>query len=102
MTIVIMLSLVGSVIFTFVSVSKPLIRLSGALEKMASGALKIEIPGANRGDEIGDVAKTVVVIHENAEQKTRDEAAAKADQYKHAAAQRKAVLVRLADTFESA
>jgi methyl-accepting chemotaxis protein len=102
MAIVMMLSLVGSVIFTFVSVSRPLTRLSGALGKMASGALNIEIPGANRGDEIGDVAKAVVVISENAEQKARDEADAKAHQDKHAAEQRKDDMIRLADTFETA
>jgi methyl-accepting chemotaxis protein len=102
MAIVMMLSLVGSVIFTFVSVSRPLTRLSGALGKMATGALNIEIPGANRGDEIGDVAKTVVVISENAEQKARDEADAKAHQDKHAAERRKDDMIRLADTFETA
>jgi methyl-accepting chemotaxis protein len=102
MAIVMMLSLVGSVIFTFVSVSRPLIRLSGALGKMASGALNIEIPGANRGDEVGDVAKTVVVIRENAEHKAREEADAKAHQDKHAAEQRKDDMIRLADTFETA
>ena len=100
--IVMMLSLVGSVIFTFVGVSRPLIRLSGALRKMAAGELNIEIPGAARGDEVGDVAKAVVVIRENAEQKARDEAEAKAGQNRQAAEQRKADMVRLADTFETA
>ena len=100
--IVMMLSLVGSVIFTFVGVSRPLIRLSGALRKMAAGELNIEIPGAARGDEVGDVAKAVVVIRENAELKARDEAEAKAGQNRHAAEQRKADMVRLADTFETA
>ncbi len=102
MEIVMMLSLAGSVLFTFVDVSRPLTRLNGALGKMAAGELNIEIPGANRGDEVGDVAKTVIVIRENAEQKARDEAEAKANQDKHAAQQRKADMVRLADTFESA
>jgi methyl-accepting chemotaxis protein len=102
MAIVMMLSLVGSVIFTFVGVSRPLTRLSGALGKMAAGELNIEIPGAARGDEVGDVAKTVVVIRENAEQKARDEAESKAGQDKQAARQRKADMVKLADTFETA
>jgi methyl-accepting chemotaxis protein len=100
--IVMMLSLVGSVIFTFIGVSRPLIRLSGALGKMAVGELNIEIPGAARGDEVGDVAKAVVVIRENAELKARDEAEAKAGQNRQAAEQRKADMVRLADTFETA
>jgi methyl-accepting chemotaxis protein len=102
MAIVMMVSLVGSVIFTFLGVSRPLIRLSGALGKMAAGQLNIDIPGAARGDEVGDVAKTVVVIRENAEQKARDEAEAKIKQDQIAARQRKADMVRLADTFETA
>jgi methyl-accepting chemotaxis protein len=101
-TIAMMVSLVGSVIFTFVSVSRPLMLLNGALGKMAIGELNIEIPGGNRGDEIGDVAKTVIVIRENAERKAKTEAAAKANQDKHAAERRKADMVNLADTFETA
>ena len=102
MTIAMMVSLIGSVIFTFVSVSRPLTLLNGALGKMAIGELNIEIPGGNRGDEIGDVAKTVIVIRENAEHKAEAEAAAKAGRDKHAAEQRKADMIKLADTFETA
>jgi methyl-accepting chemotaxis protein len=100
--IVVMLSLVGSVIFTFVGVARPLMRLNGALGKMAAGELNIEIPGANRGDEVGDLAKTVIVIRENAEQKARNEAEAKVSQDQRAAEQRQADMIKLADTFETA
>ena len=102
MAIVVMLSLVGSVVFTFVGVARPLIRLNGALGKMAAGELNIEIPGANRGDEVGDLAKTVMVIRENAEQKARNEAEAKVNQDQHAAERRQADMIKLADTFETA
>ncbi len=100
--VVIMLSLVGSVIFTFIGVASPLTRLNGALAKMAAGELNIEIPGSTRGDEVGDMAKTVVVIRENAEQKARDEATAKIMQDELMAKQRKADMIKLADSFESA
>jgi methyl-accepting chemotaxis protein len=60
------------------------------------------IPGAGRGDEIGDLAKTVTVIRENAEQKARDEADAKIRQDQIAAQQRKADMIKLADNFETA
>jgi methyl-accepting chemotaxis protein len=102
MAIVVMLSLVGSVVFTFVGVARPLMRLNGALGKMAAGELNIEIPGANRGDEVGDLAKTVMVIRENAEQKARNEAEAKVNQDQHAAERRQADMIKLADTFETA
>jgi methyl-accepting chemotaxis protein len=102
MATVVMLSLLGSVVFTFVDVSRPLMRLNAALGKMAAGELNIEIPGANRGDEVGDLAKTVIVIRENAEQKAKDEAEAKVNQDHYAAERRKADMIKLADTFETA
>ncbi|HLX16518.1 MAG TPA: HAMP domain-containing methyl-accepting chemotaxis protein [Bradyrhizobium sp.] len=102
MATIVMLSLAGSVIFTFIGVSRPLMRLNAALGKMAAGELNIEIPGANRGDEVGDLAKTVIVIRENAEQKAKDEAEAKVNQDQYAAERRKADMIKLADTFETA
>ena len=77
-------------------------RLNGALGQMAGGNLDIAIPGADRGDEIGDLAKTVTVIRQNAEQKARDEAEAKITQDQVAARQRKAEMIKLADDFEGA
>jgi methyl-accepting chemotaxis protein len=77
-------------------------RLNGALGEMAGGNLNVVIPGASRGDEIGDLAKTVTVIRENAEQKARDEVKAKLKQDEILAGQRKVEMVRLADQFEGA
>ncbi|MBV9462380.1 MAG: HAMP domain-containing protein, partial [Bradyrhizobium sp.] len=100
--IVVILALLGSVVFTFVDVSRPLIRLNGALGKMAAGDLNIEIPGANRGDEVGDVAKTVIVIRQNAETKAREEAETKIRQDEVLARQRKAEMAQMANDFENA
>jgi methyl-accepting chemotaxis protein len=102
LAIVVMISMIGSIVFSFLGISRPLTRLNGALGKMAAGELDIEIPGAARGDEVGDMAKTVVVIRQNAEQKARDEAEAKNKQDQITAKQRKADMIKLADDFESA
>jgi methyl-accepting chemotaxis protein len=102
MAIVMMLSLVGSVVFTSFGIARPLMRLNGALGKMAAGELNIEIPGANRSDEVGDLAKTVMVIRGNAEQNARNEAEAKVNQDRLAAERRQADMIKLADTFETA
>ncbi len=102
LAIVVMTAIVGSVLFSFFGIARPLTRLNGALDKMAGGHLDIAIPGADRGDEIGDLAKTVTVIRENAEQKARDEAEAKATRDRLATEQRKADMVKMADDFESA
>jgi methyl-accepting chemotaxis protein len=69
---------------------------------MAAGDLDVEIPGAGRGDEIGDLAKTVTVIRENAEHKAREETEAKVEQDQVAAQRRKAEMIKLADDFEGA
>ncbi len=102
MAVVVVLALIASVVFSFLGIARPMTRLNGALGRMAGGDLDIEIPGAGRGDEIGDLAKTVTVIRQNAEQKARDEAETKIEQDQIAARQRKADMVRLADDFEGA
>jgi len=94
--------LLGSMIFSFMAIARPMTRLNAAMGRMAAGALDVAIPGADRGDEIGDVAKTISVIRANAEQTARDEAKTKVDQDRMATRQRKADMTRLADDFENA
>jgi methyl-accepting chemotaxis protein len=102
LAIVVVIAIIGSVLFSFMGIARPMTRLNGALGAMAAGHLDIVIPGANRGDEIGDLAKTVTVIRETAEQKAREEAEAKSRQDQVAARQRKADMIKLADDFEAA
>ena len=102
MTVIVIGSLIASMVFSFLGIARPMTRLNGALGEMAGGNLDVVIPGAARGDEIGDLAKTVVVIRENAEQKARDEAEAKTAQDQIAAERRKAEMIKLADDFEGA
>jgi methyl-accepting chemotaxis protein len=94
--------LIGAGIFSFLGVARPLTRLNGAMGKMAAGQLDVTIPGADRGDEVGDIAKTIGVIRKNAEHSARDEADAKAGQDEVAARERKREMMQLADNFESA
>ena len=102
LAIVVVIALIASVAFSFLGVARPMTRLNAALGEMAGGNLDVVIPGANRGDEIGDLAKTVSIIRENAEQKARDEAETKVRQDEIVAQQRKADMVKHADQFESA
>ena len=98
----VMVSLVVSMIFGFVSVSRPLMRLNGALGKMAGGELDVKIPGAERSDEVGDIAKTVVVIGENAAQRAKATAEAQVEQEHRAQERRQQDMHRLASEFEGA
>jgi methyl-accepting chemotaxis protein len=99
---IVVLVLIGSVVFSFIDVARPMTRLNGAMASMAAGNLDIVIPGADRGDEIGDIAKTVAVIRGNAEETARRDAESRMEQDQIAGAQRKREMVKLADDFESA
>ena len=65
------------------SFSGPIRQMTGVMSRLAGGDMNASIPGAERGDEIGDMARAVVVFKENMirnaemEQAQRAEAAAK-------------------------
>jgi len=94
--------LIGTMAFSFFGVARPMTRLNAAMGKMAGGDLDVAIPGARRGDEIGDIAKTVSVIRDNAERKARDEVATRLDQDNQVATARRREMADLADGFERA
>jgi len=99
---VVVLVLIGSMVFSYFGISRPVARLNGAMEKMAKGELDIEVPGAGRGDEIGDMAKTITVIRENAAAEAlRKEEEAKQEEVARAG-RRRANTQSLADKFETA
>jgi methyl-accepting chemotaxis protein len=100
--LLVVIVLVSSVAFGFLGVARPIARLDNALGRLAAGELGLAIPGSTRGDEVGDMARNVVVIGQNAERKAREEAEAQAAAEHAAAAQRKRDMHQLADSFEAA
>ena len=81
-------------------ISTSLGKLAAAMTRLAGGELATEIPGADRGDEIGGMAKTVLVFKNGmteAERLRVEQEAAKL----RSAAEQKAAVNRLADGFES-
>ena len=102
LSLLVVLSIVGSVLFAFFGVARPMTRLNGAMGRIAKGETEVVIPGADRGDEVGDMAKTITVIRENAELSARAEADAQRLQETRGAAQRKAEMTKLANDFEGA
>jgi methyl-accepting chemotaxis protein len=83
-------------------ISQPLTTIVGALGELAGGNFAVVLPGLGRGDEIGEIARSVERFKLKAEEKARDEAEAKIKQDKIAAKQRKADMIKLADSFEGA
>jgi methyl-accepting chemotaxis protein len=80
---------------------KPIHLLKNVMEAFALNDLDADVPGTERGDELGEMARTVAVFKNNAldvERMRVDQRAAE----QHGAGQRKADMHRLADAFENA
>jgi methyl-accepting chemotaxis protein len=102
LSVVVVVSLIGSVAFAFIGIARPMSRLNNAMGRMAAGELDVAIPGGGRGDEVGDMARTIAVIRDNAENKARADVDAKVSQGRIVAEQRKSDMIKLADDFEGA
>jgi methyl-accepting chemotaxis protein len=100
--IAIALLLIGTCVFSVFTIARPMRALSVSMEELAGGNFAVVLPGLGRKDELGAVAGAVERFKVVSEQKARDEAEAKMRQDKIAAEQRKADMVRLADSFEAA
>jgi methyl-accepting chemotaxis protein len=96
------LLLIGTCVFSVFTIARPMRALSVSMEELAGGNFAVVLPGLGRKDELGDVAGAVEKFKVVSEQKARDEAEAKMRQDKIAAEQRKADMVRLANSFEAA
>ncbi|MDI1266065.1 MAG: HAMP domain-containing methyl-accepting chemotaxis protein [bacterium] len=96
------LLLIGTSIFSFFTIARPMRALSVSMEELAGGNFAVVLPGLGRGDELGAVAGAVEKFKVLSEQKARDEAEAKIKQDQIAAQHRKAEMVKLADSFEAA
>jgi len=86
---------------TFSRILKPLSAIGAAMTRLAERNFNVEIPGGGRGDEIGEMARTVEVFKQNGLEVDRMRAEQAAAEQR-ATEQRKAELARMADSFETA
>ncbi len=82
------------------SISRPVRELTAAMDQLAHGRLDVAVTGAGRGDEVGAMARALGVFKDNAIAVARlreqqEQAAQKA------AADRRAAMAQLADTFHA-
>ena len=80
-------------------VVRPLVRMTDAMSKVASGDLSADIPSVGRGDEIGAMAATLVVFKDNSRDNARLREQQERDQAQSAEQRRQAVR-NMADTVE--
>ncbi|MGZ0187502.1 MAG: methyl-accepting chemotaxis protein, partial [Alphaproteobacteria bacterium] len=78
---------------------RPINELTAAMRKIAGGDLTVEAPGADRGDEIGEMARTTATFCEGLREAERAKTESEA-QEAQAEARRKDELLQLANQFE--
>ena len=86
---------------TLSGVVRPLGTITGTMQRLVKGERGVAVPGTERKDEIGSMARAVQVFKENAEEMDRLRVEQK-DAEVRAAAQRKADMHKLADQFQAA
>jgi len=55
------------------SIARPVTALTRLMAELARGRNDVEVPGSERGDELGDMARAVVVFRDAAKAKVRDD-----------------------------
>ena len=84
----------------FRSISRPLGIMTAAMQRLADGDFAIDIPGQGRRDEIGAMARSVLVFRNH--MAAENQLAAQRDaERRQAEAEKQAALIRMADTVES-
>jgi methyl-accepting chemotaxis protein len=81
---------------------RPVSGLTGGMKELAGGNFDVMLPGLDRADEVGEMARAVETFKVVAAEKAKREAEEKQAEEARRAAQHKADMNRLADEFESA
>ena len=81
------------------SISRPLGQLGGRMRTLAEGMLDADIPGSDRGDEVGAMAASVQIFKDSALRVRRLEKV-EAETKSRAAAERRAAMENIASDFE--
>ena len=97
----VVLTLIGSAVFSVLNIARPIRRIGDVLLQLASGNKAVEIPYTRRGDEVGDNARAAQTFKENLIRIEQMEVEQK-NQEAAAAAQRKEEMAQLAGVFEAA
>jgi methyl-accepting chemotaxis protein len=99
--VLVVLVLIGSALFSSLTIARPIRRIGDVLLELAGGNKAVAIPFTERGDEVGDNARAARTFKDNLIRIEQMEAEQK-NQEAIAAAQRKAEMIKLANAFENA
>jgi methyl-accepting chemotaxis protein len=82
------------------SITRPLRRLTGSLQKLAGGDIEAEIDGSRRSDEFGMIARAVVGVREAVRKRMNDQMQRDAESKGVAEAERKRLLTEIAHSLD--
>ena len=102
--IVISVGTVGFIVSFLIGrgISRPVVAMSAAMHELGSGNFAVQLPGLDRKDEVGQMARAVDEFKAQAMAKAEREAAERDGKKREQDAARKADFENLADTFETA
>ncbi|MBB5047739.1 methyl-accepting chemotaxis protein [Rhodopseudomonas rhenobacensis] len=83
-------------------ISRPVVAMARAMRELASGNFEVQLPGLDRHDEVGQMARAVEEFKVQAAAKAEREVAEREEKSRELAAARRIELHELAERFESA
>lgn len=105
LTVAIALMAIVGIVISFLigrSISRPVVAMSDAMRELAIGNFDVRLPGLERRDEVGQMAKAVDEFKAQAIAKAEREAGERENKGRELAAARRAELHSLAEGFEAA
>ena len=91
-------ALIAGIVVSRSGIALPIANITDTMSRLAQGDLAVEVVGAERGDEIGGMARAVAVFKQNAIDRERMAAAEEAE--RKAKEQRTAAIEQLIDGFD--
>ena len=104
MVVLVVVAFAG-VLFSFLigrNISRPVVAMSKALRELAIGNFEVQLPGLDRGDEVGQMGHAIQEFKVQAVAKAERETAEREHKNRELAAARRAELHDLAERFEAA
>ncbi|QWG20063.1 HAMP domain-containing protein [Bradyrhizobium sediminis] len=104
MAVLLVVAFAGIVVSFFIgrNISRPVVAMSKAMRELAVGNFEVQLPGLDRSDEVGQMARAVEEFKVQAIAKAERETAEREEKTRELAAARRAELHNLADRFETA
>jgi methyl-accepting chemotaxis protein len=84
------------------NISRPVVAMSKAVRELAVGNFEVQLPGLDRNDEVGQMARAIEEFKVQAIAKAERETAEREEKNRELAAARRAELHSLAESFETA